>query len=92
MRRREKYGIKSPHRIGRANGRLGTYPITTEGRLVGAVLMVMGIALFGTFTGYLAGLFVEESHEHHEHDQRIQELITEVRLLPEKIESREKNK
>ncbi len=54
--------------------------------------MVMGIALFGTFTGYLAGLFVEESHEHHEHDQRIQELITEVRLLPEKIESREKNK
>lgn len=64
------------------------YPITNEGRLVGGVLMVMGIALFGTFTGYLAGLFVEESHEH---DRSIRELIAEVRLLREKIESLEKN-
>ena len=53
--------------------------------------MVMGIALFGTFTGYLAGLFVEESNEHQEHDKRIQELIHEVRLLREKIESMKKN-
>lgn len=34
------------------------YPVTTEGRLIAAVLMVAGVGLFGTFTGYVASWFV----------------------------------
>lgn len=37
------------------------YPVTTEGRFVAAVLMAVGVGLFGTFTAYLAtALFTQE--------------------------------
>jgi voltage-gated potassium channel len=35
------------------------FPVTTEGRLVGAVLMICGVGLFGTFTGFIASWFME---------------------------------
>lgn len=35
------------------------YPVTTEGRLIAAVLMVAGVGLFGTFTGFVASWFME---------------------------------
>ncbi len=35
------------------------YPVTTEGRLVAAVLMTVGVGLFGTFTAYISSWFVE---------------------------------
>jgi voltage-gated potassium channel len=34
------------------------YPVTTEGRMIAAFLMVTGVGLFGTFTGYIASWFV----------------------------------
>jgi voltage-gated potassium channel len=34
------------------------YPVTTEGRLIAAFLMVTGVGLFGTFTGYMTSWFV----------------------------------
>jgi len=34
------------------------YPVTNAGRLVGAVIIVVGVGIFGTFTGYLANLFL----------------------------------
>ena len=34
------------------------YPVTTEGRLIAAVLMVVGVGLFGTFTGFVAAWFM----------------------------------
>jgi voltage-gated potassium channel len=33
------------------------YPITTEGRLIGVVLMLIGVGMFGTFTAYIASWF-----------------------------------
>jgi voltage-gated potassium channel len=33
------------------------YPITTEGRLIGVILMFVGVGLFGTFTAYVASWF-----------------------------------
>ena len=36
------------------------FPVTTEGRLIAAVLMTVGVGLFGTFTGFLASWFVAE--------------------------------
>ena len=34
------------------------YPVTNAGRIVGAVIIVVGVGIFGTFTGYLANLFL----------------------------------
>lgn len=39
------------------------YPVTTEGRLIAAVLMTAGVGLFGTFTGFLASWFVQEKKQ-----------------------------
>ena len=34
------------------------YPVTNPGRVVGAFMMTLGVALFATFTGYLANSFL----------------------------------
>jgi Ion transport protein len=34
------------------------YPTTNQGRLVGSLIILVGVAIFGTFTGYLANLFL----------------------------------
>ena len=34
------------------------YPVTNAGRLAGSVIIVVGVGIFGTFTGYLANLFL----------------------------------
>jgi voltage-gated potassium channel len=42
------------------------YPVTTEGRLLAAVLMTVGVGLFGTFTAYVASWFVIKKEEEDE--------------------------
>ena len=37
------------------------YPVTNEGRIVGSLIIVIGVGIFGTFTGYLANLFLSPS-------------------------------
>jgi hypothetical protein len=34
------------------------YPVTNPGRIVGSMIIVLGVGIFGTFTGYLANLFI----------------------------------
>ncbi len=34
------------------------YPVTGTGRMIGAVIILVGVGIFGTFTGYLANLFL----------------------------------
>ena len=34
------------------------YPVTDLGRIIGGVIIVVGVGIFGTFTGYLANLFL----------------------------------
>lgn len=34
------------------------FPVTNPGRLVGSLIIVIGVGIFGTFTGYLANLFL----------------------------------
>jgi voltage-gated potassium channel len=34
------------------------FPVTNGGRLFGALIIVIGVGIFGTFTGYLANLFL----------------------------------
>ena len=37
------------------------YPVTNEGRIIGSLIIVVGVGIFGTFTGYLANLFLAPS-------------------------------
>lgn len=37
------------------------YPVTTEGRIIAAILMTVGVGLFGTFTAYVSSWFVKDS-------------------------------
>ena len=37
------------------------YPVTNAGRIVGSMIIIVGVAIFGTFTGYLANLFLGPS-------------------------------
>lgn len=39
------------------------YPVTPEGRIIGIFLMIMGVGLFGTFTGFVTSWFVDERKE-----------------------------
>lgn len=39
------------------------YPVTTEGRMIAAVLMTTGVALCGTFAGYVASLLVAKKED-----------------------------
>ncbi len=64
------------------------FPVTTIGRLIAAVLILTGVGLFGTFTGYIANFFVEQEQQIEENE--IQVLIEEVRQLRHKIEELEK--
>ena len=47
------------------------YPVTTEGRLIGIIVMVVGVGLFGTYTGYIASLFVSEGKKEDEKKNEI---------------------
>lgn len=37
------------------------FPVTTEGRVIAAILMTAGVGLFGTFTAFVASWFVKEN-------------------------------
>jgi voltage-gated potassium channel len=37
------------------------FPVTNSGRLFAALIIVIGVGIFGTFTGYLANLFLSPS-------------------------------
>ena len=37
------------------------FPVTNEGRMLGVSIIVIGVGIFGTFTGYLANLFLAPS-------------------------------
>lgn len=42
------------------------YPVTNAGRLIGVVIIIVGVGIFGTFTGYLANLFLGPSKKNSE--------------------------
>jgi len=39
------------------------FPVTNPGRLMGTLIIVIGVGIFGTFTGYLANLFLSPRAE-----------------------------
>ena len=65
------------------------YPVTTEGRLVAALLMCAGVGLFGMFSGLLAAWFVAPgaSQQRSELDA-LREEVRQLRVLLEKTVGR----
>jgi len=37
------------------------FPVTIEGRIIAMLLMTVGVGLFGTFTAYIASIFVSDN-------------------------------
>ncbi|QQE10691.1 potassium channel family protein [Planctomycetota bacterium] len=60
------------------------FPVTMEGRLVAALLMIWGLGIFGTFTGFIATWFQESDEENQ--TKEIIELKHEIKELRKLIE------
>lgn len=59
------------------------YPDTTEGRVITALLMTAGVAVFGTFTATVASFFLEKDQKQDE--RRDEEILSEVAKLTQNI-------
>ncbi|GAL14779.1 possible potassium channel VIC family [Vibrio astriarenae] len=60
------------------------YPVTSGGRVIATMLMISGVGLFGTFTGFVASWFVEE--ESNKDDQQVDELKQQIVQLSQQLE------
>lgn len=72
------------------------YPVTDWGRVVAAVLMTAGVGLFGTFTGFIASLFVEpdikrEENQLNELTRELRALRDHLRQVDEKLDRTQRN-
>lgn len=55
------------------------YPVTYVGRLIGTVMIIMGVSLFSVLTSYIASTFVAKGDDNVA--QEVQQLRTEIRDL-----------
>jgi voltage-gated potassium channel len=62
------------------------FPVTTEGRILGVILMTAGVGFFGTLTAYIASVFVGADKAAAKTDI---DLTNELKLIRERIESLE---
>ena len=61
------------------------YPVSDNGRIVAAILMTAGVGLFGTFTGFVASMFVEPDIKREEN--QLNALAKEIRALRAEMQS-----
>lgn len=59
------------------------FPVTPEGRIIASFLMICGVGLFGTLSGFIASWFLEPSRE--KQDAELTELIVEIKQLRAKL-------
>lgn len=55
------------------------FPVSGEGRVVAGLLMITGVGLFGTFSGYVASWFIAPGEKRQESE--VSELRTEIAAL-----------
>jgi voltage-gated potassium channel len=60
------------------------YPVTLEGRIVAVLLMLAGVGLFGTLSGFFASWFL--APEEHRQESEIDSLRQEIQRLREAVE------
>lgn len=61
------------------------FPLSTEGRLIAALLMTAGVGLFGTFSGFIAAWFLDAPRDRSTELQAIERLEKEFRTLREQL-------
>lgn len=61
-----------------------TYPVTNAGRLLGSVMIVIGVCIFGTLTGFLANKFVARAEhsagEPPDRDEQLHRRLDDLRV------------
>jgi voltage-gated potassium channel len=63
------------------------YPVTNGGREMGTVVIIIGVGIFGTLTGYLANLFLAPREEAPEAAGPVhQDPLPQLRQLKELVE------
>ncbi|HPA20593.1 MAG TPA: ion transporter [Verrucomicrobiae bacterium] len=62
-----------------------TYPVTPEGRILAAVVMVFGVALFGTLSGLTASWFLGEDRT--QYREQLERLAAELRAIRARLDS-----
>jgi len=63
-------------------------PVTFGGRVVGVVLMIAGVGLFGTFTAFVASWFSDRGQQQVEH--REDRILAELHALRERLDDLER--
>lgn len=64
------------------------YPVTLEGKVLAALLMTAGVAVIGTFTGFVAAWFLEPTEEEQEREmEQMCVLLSEMRAELSEIRS-----
>jgi voltage-gated potassium channel len=62
------------------------FPVSSEGRLVGALLMTAGVGLFGTFSGFVASWFLAPTSRQQESEMAaLRREVAEVRTILERL-------
>lgn len=62
------------------------YPVTPEGRLIAGVLMLIGVGLFGTFTGLAASWFMGPEEKEQEHTlESISKRVARIENMLERL-------
>ncbi|MBI3864933.1 MAG: potassium channel family protein [Planctomycetia bacterium] len=61
------------------------YPVTTEGRMIAAVLMTAGVGMFGSFTGLIASWILSPSKKDREQDSELTKLREQVSAIQEHL-------
>lgn len=57
------------------------FPVTTEGRMIAAVLMTAGVGLFGSFTGLMASWILRPGKKDQEQDSELARLREEIAAI-----------
>jgi voltage-gated potassium channel len=62
------------------------YPVTDEGRIVAAILMISGVGLFGTFTGLVSAFLLSPKKK--EQEATLEDILVEVKALRVALENK----
>jgi hypothetical protein len=68
----------------------GGYPKTTVGHIVAGVLMIAGVALFGTFTATVASFFVQQDSR--QEDEKIDAVLRKLDAISERMDQIEESR